>query len=139
MQRLEGARERFHEVDVKPSEITVSHVDQQLIEQAIALVEKNICDSEYSVEQFCADMGMSRSSLYKKLVAITGLSPNHFIRTIRVKRGRQLLEKGGEAISQVAYQIGLSPKMFAKYFKDEYGFSPSELDKEEYQMTNTHD
>ena len=139
LQRLEGARERFHEVDVKPSEITVSHVDQQLIEQAIALVEKNICDSEYSVEQFCADMGMSRSSLYKKLVAITGLSPNHFIRTIRVKRGRQLLEKGGEAISQVAYQIGLSPKMFAKYFKDEYGFSPSELDKEEYQMTNTHD
>lgn len=130
LQRLEGARERFHEVDVKPSEITVSHVDQQLIEQAIALVEKNISDSEYSVEQFCEDMGMSRSNLYKKLVAITGLSPNHFIRTIRVKRGRQLLEKGGEAISQVAYQIGLSPKMFAKYFKEEYGISPSELDKD---------
>ena len=129
LRRLEGARERFHEVDVKPSEITVSHVDQQLISQAIALVEKNISDSEYSVEQFCKDMGMSRSNLYKKLVAITGLSPNHFIRTIRVKRGRQLLEKGGEAISQVAYQIGLSPKMFAKYFKEEYGFSPSELDR----------
>lgn len=131
LQRLEGARERFHEVDVKPSEITVSHVDQQLIEQAIALVEKNISDSEYSVEQFCDDMGMSRSNLYKKLVAITGLSPLLFMRTIRVKRGRQLLEKGGEPISQVAYQIGLSPKMFAKYFKEEYGFLPNEFKRKE--------
>lgn len=123
------AGERFHKMDVKPSEITVSHVDEEFIKRAIALVEQNFSDSEYSVEQFCDDMGMSRSSLYKKLMAITGLAPLQFMRTLRVKRGRQLLEQGGESVSQVAYQIGLSPKQFAKYFKEEYGMSPSELSK----------
>jgi DNA-binding response OmpR family regulator len=123
------AGERFHKMDVKPSEITVSHVDEELIKRAIALVEQNFSDSEYSVEQFCDDMGMSRSSLYKKLMAITGLAPLQFMRTLRIKRGRQLLEQGGESVSQVAWQVGLSPKQFAKYFKEEYGMSPSELSK----------
>ena len=88
-----------------------------------------IAGKKYSVEQFCDDMGMSRSSLYKKLMAITGLAPLQFMRTLRVKRGRQLLEQGGESVSQVAWQVGLSPKQFAKYFKEEYGLSPSELSK----------
>ena len=123
------AGERFHKMDVKPSEITVSHVDEELIKRAISMVEQNFSDSEYSVEQFCDDMGMSRSSLYKKLMAITGLAPLQFMRTLRVKRGRQLLEQGGESVSQVAWQVGLSPKQFAKYFKEEYGLSPSELSK----------
>ncbi|MGM9699442.1 MAG: ATP-binding protein [Prevotella sp.] len=121
------AGERFHNMDVKPSEITVSHVDEELIKRAIALVEKNIYDSEYSVEKFSEDMGISYSSLYNKLMAITSLSPLQFMRTLRIKRGRQLLEQGGENVSQVAYQIGLSPKQFAKYFKEEYGMLPSEL------------
>lgn len=122
-----GARERFRKMDVKPSEITVSNVDERLIARAIELVEANMDNEAYSVEQLCDDMGMSRSSVYKKLMAITGLSPIHFIRTLRVKRGRQLLEQGGEAVSQVAWQVGLSPKQFARYFKDEYGISPSQL------------
>lgn len=122
-----SAGDRFRKMDIKPSEITVSNIDQQLIARAIALVEEKMDDPNYTIEQFCDDMAMSRSSLYKKLMAITGMSPIHFVRTIRIKRGRQLLETSGESISQIAYRIGLSPKQFAKYFKEEYGFSPSEL------------
>lgn len=122
-----SAGERFRKMDIKPSEITVSNIDQELIAKAISLVEQNISDPNYTIEHFCEDMAMSRSSLYKKLMAITGMSPIHFVRSIRIKRGRQLLETSGESISQIAYKTGLSPKQFAKYFKDEYGFSPSEL------------
>lgn len=122
-----SAGERFRKMDIKPSEITVSNIDQELIAKAISLVEQNISDPNYTIEHFCDDMAMSRSSLYKKLMAITGMSPIHFVRTIRIKRGRQLLETSGESISQIAYKTGLSPKQFAKYFKEEYGFSPSEL------------
>lgn len=122
-----SAGERFRKMDIEPSEITVSNIDQELIARAIALVEQNICDPNYTIEHFCDDMAMSRSSLYKKLMAITGMSPIRFVRTIRIKRGRQLLENSGESISQIAYKTGLSPKQFAKYFKEEYGFSPSEL------------
>ena len=122
-----SAGERFRKMDIKPSEITVSNIDQELIARAISLVEQNISNPNYTIELFCDDMAMSRSSLYKKLMAITGMSPIRFVRTIRIKRGRQLLETSGESISQIAYKTGLSPKQFAKYFKEEYGFSPSEL------------
>ena len=123
----EGARDRFQQLDVKPSELTVSRVDERLIAEAIEQVETNIADPEYSVEQLAAALAMSRSGLYKKLMAITGLSPLLFIRTLRIKRGRQLLEKSGESVSQVAYHIGLSPKQFAKYFREAYGILPSEF------------
>jgi len=123
----EGAQERFHKMDVKPAELTVSHIDEQLIAKAITQVEEHISDPDYSVEQLTVAMAMSRSGLYKKLTAITGLSPQLFIRTLRIKRGRQLLEQSGESVSQVAYRIGLSPKQFAKYFRETYGILPSEF------------
>lgn len=123
----DNAGERLRKLEVSPSDITVSNIDKELIAHAIALVEQNMDNPEYSIEQFCEQMSMSRSSLYKKLVAITGMSPIRFVRTLRVKRGRQLLEESGESISQVAYKVGLSPKQFAKYFKEEYGISPSEM------------
>ena len=124
-----GASERFRKMDVKPSEITVSSVDEELITRAIAIVEKNMGNQEYSVDDLCDEMAMSRSGFYKKLTAITGLSPIMFIRTLRIKRGRELLDKAAGSISQIAYKVGLSPKQFAKYFKEEYGVSPSELAK----------
>ncbi len=123
----EGAQERFQKMDVKPAELTVSHIDEQLIAKAIAHVEEHISDPDYSVEQLTTAMAMSRSGLYKKLTAITGLSPQLFIRTLRIKRGRQLLEQSGESVSQVAYRVGLSPKQFAKYFRETYGILPSEF------------
>ena len=60
---------------------------------------------------------------------ITGKSPLEFIRILRVKRGKQLLEQSQLNVSQIAYQIGLSPKQFAKYFKEEFGYVPSEYIK----------
>ncbi len=123
----EGARERFQQPDVKPSELTVSRIDERLIADAIEQVQANIADPDYSVEQLAAALAMSRSGLYKKLMAITGLSPLLFIRTLRIKRGRQLLEQSGENVSQVAYSIGLSPKQFAKYFREAYGQLPSDF------------
>jgi len=123
----EDARKRFQQADVHPAELTVSPVDQRLIEQAIAQVEAHMADPDYSVEQLGSALAMSRSGLYKKLMAITGLSPLLFIRTLRIKRGRQLLEQSGESVSQVAYRIGLSPKQFAKYFREAYGQLPSEF------------
>ncbi len=66
-------------------------------------------NSEFSVEeQLSSYVGMSRGHLYKKLIMITGKSPLEFIRILRVKRGKQLLEQSQLNVSQIAYQIGLS-------------------------------
>ena len=92
-------------------------------------MEQEMDNADFSVEDFSNRLGLSRSGLYKKLVQITGKSPLEFMRTIRLKRGKALLEKSGDSISQIAYQIGMSPKQFSKFFKEEFGYLPSEYKK----------
>ena len=116
-------------VEVSPKEITVSSIDAQLITKAIDIVEKNMDNSEFSVEELSVEIGISRSGLYKKLMSITGKSPVEFIRILRLKRAKQLLEQSQLPISQIAYQVGISPKLFSKYFKEEFGSLPSEFQK----------
>lgn len=115
-------------LDVNPHEITITTLDEKLIEKAISIVEKHISDTEFSVEILGEAMGLSRGHLYRKLMAITGKGPAEFIRLVRLKRGKQLLEKSQLPISQIAYQVGFnSPKRFTKQFREEFGMSPSEF------------
>lgn len=114
-------------MDVSPGEITITPLDERLIEKAIKVVEEHISDTEFSVEDLGAAVGLSRSHLYKKLMSITGKGPAEFIRTIRLKRGRQLLGKSQLQIAEIAYEVGFnSPKRFTINFKSEFGLSPSE-------------
>ncbi|MFL9843569.1 hybrid sensor histidine kinase/response regulator [Flavobacterium rhizosphaerae] len=114
-------------VNVSPAEITITSLDEHLIEKAIKIVEENIHDTDFSVEQLGTAVGLSRSHLYKKLMFITGKSPSEFIRTIRLKRGRELLEKSQLQIAEIAYKVGFnSPKRFTINFKNEFGVSPSD-------------
>lgn len=122
--------EKFKTIDISPAEITISSLDEKLIEKAICTVEENMDNSEFSVEDLSAAVNMSRGHLYKKLILITGKSPLEFIRVLRIKRGRQLIEQSQLSISEISYQVGLSPKQFSKYFKEEFGCLPSEYDKE---------
>ena len=115
-------------MNIEPSEITITPLDEQFIQKAIALVEKNISDSEFSVETMAAEVAMSRSTLYKKLMAITGQGPAEFIRTIRIKRGRALLETSQMQITEIAYAVGFTTvKSFTMNFKAEYGMTPTEF------------
>ncbi|MDP4269797.1 MAG: response regulator, partial [Bacteroidota bacterium] len=114
-------------LDVSPSEITITTLDEKLLEKALKIVEEHMSDTEFSVETLGESLGLSRGHLYKKLMAITGKGPAEFIRTIRLKRGRQLLEKSQLQIAEIAYEVGYnSPKRFTINFKEEFGMSPSE-------------
>lgn len=128
---------KFKTIDVSPGEITITSLDEQLVAKAIGLVEKNISNMDFTVDEMSASIGMTRGHLYKKLVAITGKTPLDFIRTIRIKRGRQLLEKSQLGVADVAYRVGLSPKQFAKYFKEAYGELPSEY-RRKMAVTDNH-
>jgi signal transduction histidine kinase/DNA-binding response OmpR family regulator/streptogramin lyase len=115
------------QVEVNPSEISITSVDEQFIRQAIETVEEHISNPEFSVEDLSRAMHMSRVALYKKLLALTGKSPLDFIKTIRLKRAAQLLEKSQFNISEIAYEVGFNnPKYFARTFKKEFGLLPSE-------------
>lgn len=113
-------------IEIKPSEITVSSLDEELISHVIRDIEEHIQDTDYSVTQLSASVGMTRGHLYKKLMAITGKPPLEFIRIIKIKRGKSLLDQGKTNISEVADMVGFSPKQFSHYFKMMYDMTPSE-------------
>jgi len=114
-------------LDVSPSEITITSLDEILIGKAIKVVEDHMSDTDFLVDSLGIALGLSRGHLYKKLMAITGKGPAEFIRTIRLKRGRQLLEKSQLQIAEIAYEVGYnSPKRFTVNFREEFGMSPSE-------------
>ncbi len=115
------------QIEVNPSEVTVTPVDEQFLTNALAIVEKNMDNPDFSVEEFSRDMCMSRVALYKKILSLTGRPPLEFIRSIRLKRAAQLLEKSGKSVSEIAYEVGFNnPKVFTKYFKEEFKILPSQ-------------
>lgn len=90
------------------------------------IINEEIGNQEFSIEDFATRMNMSRSSLYKKFISTTGRSPLEYLRDKRIEKGKQLLDEGHNVISQVAYSVGLSPKQFARFFKEAYGTLPSD-------------
>jgi DNA-binding response OmpR family regulator/anti-sigma regulatory factor (Ser/Thr protein kinase) len=112
--------------DISPSEITVSSLDEELVSRVMESIEANMQNPSYSVVQLSNDVNMTRGHLYKKLMAITGKSPLEFIRIVKIKRGKSLLDQGRRNVSEVADRVGLSPKQFSYYFKNIYGETPSE-------------
>jgi AraC-like DNA-binding protein len=114
-------------LEVNPSEVTITPLDEQFLQKAIKLVEDQMGNADLTVEMLGQQLGMSRSFLYKKLMAVTGLGPSEFIRTIRIKRGMALLERSQMQITEIAYAVGFnSLKSFTMNFKAEYGITPSE-------------
>jgi DNA-binding response OmpR family regulator len=112
--------------EVAPGDIQITSLDEKLIAKAVAEVEKNMGNPDFSVEELSRELGMSRVHLYKKLLSLTGKSPIEFIRTVRLKRAAQLLEKSQLTVSEIAYQVGFNnPKYFTKYFKEEFKVLPS--------------
>ena len=108
------------------SEQVVESVDEQLVARATGYVEANMQRSELTVEELSQELAMSRGHLYKRLTQLTGLTPVEFIRTIRLQRAAQLLERSGMSVAEVAYAVGFNnPKYFSRYFKEAYGLLPS--------------
>lgn len=128
IEQQEGRKKEFRKtLRVNPSRITITSIDEQLLQKALKLIEEHIDNSEYNVEQLSTDMGMSRMNLYRKLQAITGQTPTEFIRTIRLKRAAQLLQDGKLNVSEVADRVGFSSSSyFTKCFKEQFGVLPTQ-------------
>ncbi len=126
----------FHkQVLVKPSDIEITSIDEKLLQEAIQLVERNISNVSFSVEELSKEIGISRGHLYHKLLTITGYSPIEFIRFIRIKRARQLLDESQLSVAEIAFQVGFNnPKLFTKYFKQEFQITPSLYKKSRSKM-----
>ncbi|SHJ08988.1 helix-turn-helix domain-containing protein [Pseudozobellia thermophila] len=100
--------------------------DQEFMKRVVRLMKENLSDDSYWVDDLACDMHVSRSTLFRKLKGLTGMSPQEFMRTERLKCAAGLLEQGPSRISDVAYQVGFSdPNYFSKCFRKFFGKSPS--------------
>ncbi|MDR2804051.1 MAG: response regulator [Dysgonamonadaceae bacterium] len=128
IEQQEKRKKLFHKtIEITPSSITTTSLDEELVKKALLLVEKNINNPDYSVEELSSDIAMSRSQLYRKFHSILGLSPNDFIRSVRLKRAAQLLKESQYHISEISDRVGFNTiKYFNRYFKDEFGVTPTQ-------------
>ncbi|MFA9392135.1 MAG: two-component regulator propeller domain-containing protein [Prolixibacteraceae bacterium] len=114
-----------------PKDVEIENEDEKFLRKALRIVEENIENSEFSVEVFALEMGLSRVHLYRKLHALIEESPVDFIKRIRLKRAAQLLSESQMNVSEVCYAVGFkNPVYFAKCFKKEYKMLPSDYKPE---------
>ncbi len=117
--------------DSNPDTLATNSYDQQFLTQCIQIIENNISDIDFDVNQFAQEIGLGRTKLFLKIKGITGLTPNDFILNVRLKKSQVLLEEPGErTISEIAYDVGFnSPSYFIKRFRELYGVTPSQFKK----------
>ncbi len=116
------------QIQLTGTEVACESADVKLLNTIMKWMENQLNDSELSVEELSRHVGMSRGSLYYKLLEITGLSPVEYIRTIRLEKAKVLLEASDFNVAQIAYMTGFgTPSYFSKNFKKKYGLSPSEF------------
>ena len=112
------------------SKIDFTSLDEQLIEKAIKVVERNLSEPEFDVVALASELGMSRSTLARKIKGITGKTPLDFIKDIKMKHACQMLKNKRMSIAEVVVALGYNDhKYFAASFREVYGMTPSEYQK----------
>ncbi len=105
-------------------------IDEQFINKVLKVIEDHISEEDFSIEDFGSEVGMSRTQLYRKLKAVTGMPASIYLRTIRLSKAKKMIEDKAGTISEVSYSVGFSsPSYFTKCFKEEFGYLPSEENK----------
>ena len=116
---------------VPAATLAVSTVDDLFLRKFNTYLEENISNEALSVEMLASEMGMSTSSLYRKVKGLSGLTPVEFIRITRLKKAAELMQTGENRINEIAFRTGFSsPAYFSTCFQKQYGKSPTDFMKE---------
>ncbi|MEP5612169.1 MAG: AraC family transcriptional regulator, partial [Cyclobacteriaceae bacterium] len=103
----------------------------QFLKQAVDVIEEQLSNHEFSVDQFAVELALSRVQLHRKLKAIIGCSASEFIRHYRLKKAHEYLMNRKDTVSRIAYSVGFNNlSYFTKAFKEVYKINPSDLLKE---------
>ena len=122
------AKPRLDMAEVNPSPPKAQpSLDEEFVRQVMDFVEHRLQDHEVSMDDFARHVNMGRSVFYHKLKAIFGLSPVEFLREMRLKRARQLVETGAYNVSAIATMTGFNDaKYFSKCYARRFGLPPSD-------------
>ena len=121
---------REHYTSELPTE-TRSHssskIDRKFINEFTAIVETNLSNEDFSVDDICRETGISRVQLYRKVKALIGYNINDYILTVRLQKAKFLLTNESLSISEVSFKVGFSSQAyFSTVFKSKFSITPSE-------------
>lgn len=135
IENLLKLRQSFHKwmanlsgdtVAVSTTNFAMSQKDCEFITKIQKVIAEQLADENFSVDVLAEQMNMSRSNFYRKIKALSKMSPNDYLKTLRMNRAAELI-LNGTRISEVAEQVGFtSSSYFAKCFKAQYGVLPKE-------------
>jgi len=126
-QRAQLRKHFQKEFNFLPDTPTLSSLDEKLLNKVIGYIEKNIAETQLSVDSISSEIGISSTHLYRKIKSLTDLSTNELIRKIRLNKAAALLSTQQGSISQVMYDVGFTnSSYFAKCFQEEFGVTPKE-------------
>lgn len=115
---------------IKPSEVTTVAVDQVFLESIIRIIESNFENPGFTVDSLAIELNLSVSQLNRKLHALIGQPVGRLIRSMKMQRAAQLLEKKAGTVAQICYELGFNDQAyFSRAFKKQFGCSPSEYMK----------
>jgi ligand-binding sensor domain-containing protein/signal transduction histidine kinase/DNA-binding NarL/FixJ family response regulator len=115
------------EMTLQPTKTSISTLDREFLKDLQAVLDKNISEPDFNVDQLCKKLYMSHTSLYRKINALSGETPTEFIRSYRLKKGAELLKKNFGTILEVALEVGFSSgTYFTRCFKEKFHQLPSE-------------
>ncbi len=122
-------------ISLDPKNVKINDKDENFLKKAIEVVEENMSNSNFYVDDLGRELGLSRMQLYRKLKGLIGQSANEFTRSIRLKRAAQLIEQNKLTISEITYEVGFSDlQYFRDCFKKQYGVNPTEYLKNSLKM-----
>jgi len=105
-------------------------MDEVFLSRLEEAIEANLENKDFSVDELGREIGMSRSQIHRKLHALTGKSASKFIRTFKLEKARELLQKNVGTVSEISFMMGFSsPAYFGQVFLEEFGYPPSEVRK----------
>lgn len=125
--RSEARHQFAKNTNVSPEKLTVNEAEQKLMGKLLEAIETNMGNTEYTVDQMASDVCLSRSNLYRRMQAMLGITPNDFLRSVRLKRAAKLLAETTMTVSEVSAAVGFSSsRYFSQYFKKMFGVTPTE-------------
>jgi signal transduction histidine kinase/ligand-binding sensor domain-containing protein/DNA-binding response OmpR family regulator len=116
----------FNEITLSQSRLKISSEYKLFLEKCIAIVEKHLDDDEFAIATLAAEIGMSHSTVYKKIKLISGQSLRGFIRFIRLRKAAELFINTNRNVNEVAFEVGINDaKFFREQFNKLFGMNPS--------------
>src|SRR5207342_2580270 len=105
----------------------LTKTDEKFLTRLMDFIESNWNNTNLKVDDFVKPVQCSKSQLYRKMILLTGKSPNNFIKEYRLNEALTLLNKNTGNVSEIAFETGFtSPSYFSKCFQKRYSLSPSD-------------